>query len=437
MVRKDMSMKKGIRGFIAGAITTALLSATVFTAFAEPVNKTITAVYNNIRIYIDGELLDPKDGDGNKVEPFIYNGTTYLPIRAVSEALGKEVTWDGNTNSVYLATKSADESDLLNVSDQKRFETSLKGYKYGNTSGNITNLAAVAVQGDWIYYSNKSDDDKLYKIKKDGTNKTKLDNEGMCQNICVIDGWIYYTRQTDELLPKSEYSYQYLNKIRTDGTQKTRLHKGSFGNLSIVNDKMYFTDNLSDLEGYQLFSANLDGTNLKTICKGVQCYYVNVVGDEIYFADALNDKQLSKVKTDGSSLTKLGEVKAHSLNVVGDWVYYVCESSDGNSIYKVKTDGTTNTLLCNEDANFINVNNGWIYYTIDQKNGIYKVKTDGTSRTVIKEDWSAGTVIIKEDGHPYCLNVIDDWVYYNYDYYFGYREFLRRVKIDGTKDEEF
>ena len=42
------------------------------------------------------------DSTGKKIEPFIYNGTTYLPIRAVGEALGKQVQWDQNTKTAFL-----------------------------------------------------------------------------------------------------------------------------------------------------------------------------------------------------------------------------------------------------------------------------------------------------------------------------------------------
>lgn len=46
--------------------------------------------------------ITPKDTNGKVVEPFIVDGTTYLPIRAVSEALGKDVYWNGQTNTVYI-----------------------------------------------------------------------------------------------------------------------------------------------------------------------------------------------------------------------------------------------------------------------------------------------------------------------------------------------
>lgn len=95
-------MKKEIKGFIVGCIVTGILSMSMFTVFAEPISKNITAMYNNIKIYVDGNLIQPKDAAGNSIEPFIYNGTTYLPVRAIGEALGKTVQWDGKTNSVHI-----------------------------------------------------------------------------------------------------------------------------------------------------------------------------------------------------------------------------------------------------------------------------------------------------------------------------------------------
>lgn len=95
-------MKKEIKGFVMGVITTTLVSTAVF---ATPAAKSITAFYNGIKIYVDGDKITPKDGNGTIVEPFIYDGTTYLPVRAVSEALGKQVSWDGNSNSVYIGQR--------------------------------------------------------------------------------------------------------------------------------------------------------------------------------------------------------------------------------------------------------------------------------------------------------------------------------------------
>ena len=49
---------------------------------------------DNINIFVNGNALN--------TGAFIMNDSTYIPLRAVSEALGSNVKWDGNTRSVYI-----------------------------------------------------------------------------------------------------------------------------------------------------------------------------------------------------------------------------------------------------------------------------------------------------------------------------------------------
>ena len=62
----------------------------------------VTTVYNDIKIVVDGNEITPKDVNGNIVEPFIIDGTTYLPVRALANALGEEVSWEQSTSTVYI-----------------------------------------------------------------------------------------------------------------------------------------------------------------------------------------------------------------------------------------------------------------------------------------------------------------------------------------------
>src|SRR5665648_169606 len=97
--------KDKIKGFLSGIIVMTLIFSMSVTVYAVVGSKSITASYNNIKIYVDQKLVTPKDVNGNIVEPFIYNGTTYLPVRAVGDAFGKEVSWDADTKSVYVGTQ--------------------------------------------------------------------------------------------------------------------------------------------------------------------------------------------------------------------------------------------------------------------------------------------------------------------------------------------
>lgn len=106
-------MKKRLQGLITGILIGAMLTSGM--VFAKNGTEIIEALYNNIKIYVDGVKVEPKDATGKTVEPFIYNGTTYLPVRAVGEAIGKTVTWDGETQSVYLGEKPGDVQYLMDV----------------------------------------------------------------------------------------------------------------------------------------------------------------------------------------------------------------------------------------------------------------------------------------------------------------------------------
>jgi hypothetical protein len=95
------AMKLKFKSIVAGIVIGSAITSSV-NVFAYDGTQDIQATFKNIKIYIDGAELTPKDASGNTLEPFIYNGSTYLPIRAVAEAVNKEVSYDANTNSVYL-----------------------------------------------------------------------------------------------------------------------------------------------------------------------------------------------------------------------------------------------------------------------------------------------------------------------------------------------
>lgn len=56
----------------------------------------------NITVKYNGEIQSMTDVNGTPVYPLLNGGTTYLPVRAVSNMLGVDVDWDGATQTVIL-----------------------------------------------------------------------------------------------------------------------------------------------------------------------------------------------------------------------------------------------------------------------------------------------------------------------------------------------
>lgn len=92
-----MKCKVKIIGLVL--VVAILLSTTVFATVG---SRTAELVYNNIKIMLNGKEVVPTDANGKAVEPFTIDGTTYLPVRAISTALGLNVAWDDATKTVVL-----------------------------------------------------------------------------------------------------------------------------------------------------------------------------------------------------------------------------------------------------------------------------------------------------------------------------------------------
>jgi hypothetical protein len=94
MIKKDF-----IKGLVSGVLLASLFTTAVF---AKDIQKTVTAAYKNIKIFINGTEIAPTDATGKPVEPFIVDGTIYLPLRSVGKAFDKSVKWDAGQNTAYL-----------------------------------------------------------------------------------------------------------------------------------------------------------------------------------------------------------------------------------------------------------------------------------------------------------------------------------------------
>lgn len=109
--------KERTQGFVSGILASALVFSLVGTAAATIGSRTLTADYNDIKIELNGQQLTPTDAAGNPVEPFAVNGTTYLPVRAVGNALGMDVDWDGATSTVLLEADTSNTYDAQACKD--------------------------------------------------------------------------------------------------------------------------------------------------------------------------------------------------------------------------------------------------------------------------------------------------------------------------------
>ncbi len=204
-----------------------------------------------------------------------------------------------------------------------------------------------------------------------------------------------------------------LYRLNRDGKAK-KISDDTVYYLNVIGDWIYFSD--VQQEG-KLFRIRPDGTEKTLVCQD-DCWWTNARDGWLYFnGDSAN---LHRVSLDGKQYQKLTEEKVTWVNIGEDGWVYVILSRENERICKFKLDGSGKTYLTEEMTRFLVYDSGWLYY-INQSDGntIYKISTDGSGRTKL----TAGAADF--------INVRDGWVYYSNIQQGGA---LYKMKTDGSQN---
>ena len=167
---------------LSAALTVSAFAATNVTATLRP----------DVTVRIDGVACDFYNAQGKEVHPILYNGTTYIPLRAVGELMGKNVNWDGATGTASLGGT--------------------------RTTGNVTGTPDTAAKRADVTFTLRPE----YHIVIDGTERTFTNANGTKSDPAIYNGSIYLPlRAIGEIMGK---------RVSWDGaTQTVRLDSAASG----------------------------------------------------------------------------------------------------------------------------------------------------------------------------------------------------------------
>lgn len=92
-----MKNQKNIKISLVCILVSLTMLGNVVPAMAESGVSSIDAEYKDINVIYGGCSVDLRGA-----KPAVIDGTVYLPLRAISNTMGIDVTWDKKTNYVYL-----------------------------------------------------------------------------------------------------------------------------------------------------------------------------------------------------------------------------------------------------------------------------------------------------------------------------------------------
>ena len=234
------------------------------------------------------------------------------------------------------------------------------GYSYaqGNSESNILNGGHLAFDGEWYYYTS-NDENKLYRMKADGSDKQKL-TDIPAEGINVYNGYVYFTSQGNGFM-----------KMKTDGSEQTVISEYELNNPRIVNDRIYY-----GLVAFQ--SMKLDGSDDRTewevdIFGGISdmCfdgrylyYYDTDRGDHLYRVDIKKQKEVC-IYNDES---------VFQLRLAGRYLYF--QTNKNFMSYDLKTGEAEplTSMVCNYPAitkdGIYGYNFGVVFYSFKDETDI-------------------------------------------------------------------
>lgn len=134
-----------------------------------------------------------------------------------------------------------------------------------------------------------------------------------------------------------------------------------------------------------------------------------------YLHEDNGNGQIYKKKLDGSLNTKISDDYGFYINVLGDYIYYN-NADDNNHIYRVKIDGTGREKLSDDVVQYIYGENRFLYYLNMEDGKIYRFDINTKEKVKLTDD------IVESSGF-----ILDkDYIYYGY-------KGVCRINKDGSE----
>ena len=192
------------------------------------------------------------------------------------------------------------------------------------------------------------------------------------KRMLIVEGWIYFGLDENGdfgLDEDCDYGREYeLYRVKIDGTQTEKISRDdeTIYDYSIDEEWIYYETIIKEENegGFQLWRMSHDGKDSQQVMQGFGMA-LDYTETEIFYVD-VEDNVLYAVPYFSTEKRKIAEIEwiVWFVKVIDDWVYY----RDADSFYKVKTDGSSLTKISVEGlpkSKRITVMDNWLAYFSD------------------------------------------------------------------------
>lgn len=285
----------------------------------------------------------------------------------------------------------------------------------GNTAGNLNNGGLFCEYDGTVYFSNASDNGRLYAMNPDESNIRKLSDLNV-QNILAGGDYLYYfqTGAAGDAGIGNIISVPSFNRSNLKGKDVTGLTRDTVITAQLVDNYLYLLT--TGQNGPSLSKMKIDKSETVEIAD----YEINpacAANGTIYYNGTQTNHYLYGLDTANDTSREIWKGNIWYPIVDGDYVYYM-DVSENYRLCRYSLSQEVVEVLTNDRVDCFNVGNGYVYY---QKNGdapaLKCMRTDGTDVFVIAE------------GNYTNINMTSQYVYFQE---FGNEDLLYHAYIGSA-----
>jgi len=220
------------------------------------------------------------------------------------------------------------------------------------------------------------------------------------------------------LLSFIAYKYFYNNLYPKPKTEAHKLPKTA---VETPSDKIRSSETVIEKPSVVNKIGNLPG-NLSNFGLIAQ------QGNWVYFFSRVPHVGIYKAMPDlETAMQKICDDDAYSINVVGEWIYYIEKIS--GKLYKINTKGKNKTLVLDTPCQYVVIKDNWIYYWTGYRGG------EASSYKLNKRNITGDSCIFLCEINTLAdpLTIDDNYIYYStLDYTSRAIHTLWRINLDGS-----
>ncbi|QDR83168.1 DUF5050 domain-containing protein [Sporomusa termitida] len=195
---------------------------------------------------------------------------------------------------------------------------------------------SLNISGKYLYYSNWSDNHRIYRLSRDGKEKTRITDAPVSQ-VVLTGNWLVYIQGGNRHSAPANFIY----KTSLDGQVTQQLNCDPSENLSLSGDWVYY---LNAADGYRIYKVKLDGSGRSKVGND-RAISLTAAGKTIYYSNYDDGQKLYAIGTDGQNRTKLTDDKTGFIAIAGNDIYYT-NTSANHALYQLNATTKKQKLIC-------------------------------------------------------------------------------------------